>query len=219
MFVSSLFLPFPLFSSLFPLPCLLLLQQIHQVFEFFFSNLPLMAVSPEDVLLHTVVSKSGVFPNSCQNLPGNQGVNIRAWCSCTRGSDLMGQCPPSEAGVCHLRDTHRCRVSFVTQVQLSWARWAGAVPGAGWLLLLTAQRAWAAQRDSVPCLHGCLCQRLSLCSWGREEGVSLLAFLLLSACSWAFPCHSQEPLFPQRGSGGVSRDGGVRQTWGLTWPV
>lgn len=97
-------------------------------------------------------------------------------------------------------------MSFVTQAGVGRSS-----AGAGWLLLLPAQRASAAQQDSVPCLHGCLCQRLSLCSWGREEGVSLLAFFPLSACSQGSPCHSQVPLLPTKegavGSPGVAEWG------------
>lgn len=96
---------------------------------------------------------------------------------------------------------------------------AGAVPEAGWLPLLPAQQASAAQRDSVPCLHGCLRQRLSLCSWGREEGVSLLAFLLLSACSQGSPCCSQVlSLPPNRQKWGVQGWwGGTNLGVGLAW--
>lgn len=80
-------LPFPLFSSLYlfsslflsftlALPCLAFFffsnKFIRPDFDFFFPNLHLMAVSPEDALLHTVVPDAGVFPNSCRNLPGNQ---------------------------------------------------------------------------------------------------------------------------------------------------
>lgn len=65
--VSSLFLPFPPFSSLF-LSFLLALPSPspthYQAFDFFFPNLHLRAAWSDDVLLHTVVSNSGVFPNS-----------------------------------------------------------------------------------------------------------------------------------------------------------
>lgn len=85
----------------------------------------------------------------------------------------------------------------------------------------------AAAAASSPASFGCPAGQPSLPAWlplpqafplllgegGRREGVSLLAFLLLSACSRGSLCHSQVSLFPpQTGSTGVSRDGRVEQT-------
>lgn len=75
--------------------------------------------------------------------------------------------------------------------------------------------------SGVPCLHGCLCQRLPLRSWGREEGGFFVSFPPTPCLQPGLPVPLPSSLAsPKTGSGAVlgGRWDGMDPEVDLAWP-